>query len=52
MVCQRRMKVVFEDRPLKYCFGVKNYGEVIGTLNTADAILLMCSHPGTDADSL
>ena len=32
----RRLKVVFENRPLKYCFGVNNYGEVIGTFNAAD----------------
>ena len=27
---------ILEERPLKYMFGSKNYGEVIDTLNSAD----------------
>lgn len=32
----RKRKIVFENRPLRYCFGTKNYGEVPGTFNPAD----------------
>lgn len=32
----RKLRVVFEDRHPRYCFGVKNYGEARGTRNPAD----------------
>jgi hypothetical protein len=28
--------VKFEERPAKYKYGVKNYGDVVGTINAAD----------------
>ena len=33
---RRKLRVVFENRHPRYCFGVKNYGEVRGTCNPAD----------------
>jgi inorganic pyrophosphatase len=32
----RPLFVKLEDRPLKYMFGTRNYGEIIGTINKAD----------------